>query len=134
MTLTTTKHQEVWTFARSNFSARGPTRDDQFPTEDRAINANADPKIEMGFIFHRPECTIAFNNLPHLRPTTYFIFGGKSPFSPPKARLDKERLTGIGIGGNGGVEAGKVKSHVFKDAGHFMPFVNVEDLANVMYS
>ncbi|KAL8898240.1 MAG: hypothetical protein Q9207_006804 [Kuettlingeria erythrocarpa] len=130
VTLTTTKHQEVWTFARSNFSARS----DQLSAEDRIINPNADPEKEMELLFYRPECTITFNNLPHVRPATYFIFGGKSPFSSRTARLEKERLTGTGTGGSGGAEAGKVRSHLFKDAGHFMPFVNFEDLANVVHA
>ncbi|KAI4197623.1 MAG: hypothetical protein LQ348_002129 [Seirophora lacunosa] len=134
VTLTTTKHQEVWTFARSNFSVQGPAHDEQLSAEDRVINPNADPRKEMQLLFYRPECTITFNNLPHVRPATYFVFGGRSPFSPSKARLEKERLTGTGIGGSGGVEVGKVRSYVFKDAGHFIPFVNVEALANVVHT
>ncbi|KAI4176715.1 MAG: hypothetical protein LQ346_007821 [Caloplaca aetnensis] len=130
VTLTTTKHQEVWTFARSNFSARA----DQLSAEDRIINPNADLEKEMELLFHRPECTITFNNLPHVRPAIYFIFGGKSSFSSATARLEIERLTGTGTGGSGGAEAGKVRSHLIKDCGHFMPFVNFEDLASVIHT
>ncbi|KAL8753488.1 MAG: hypothetical protein Q9199_005016 [Rusavskia elegans] len=33
---------------------------------------------------------------------------------------------------NGGVKAGQVQSHVFENAGHSLPFSNVEELADVV--
>ncbi|KAI4234723.1 MAG: hypothetical protein LQ349_003613 [Xanthoria aureola] len=135
VTLTTSKHQEVWTFIRSNFLSRGPVVDDGLRSteqQDRVINPNADPETEVPLRFYRPECTITFKNLPYVRPTTYYIFGAKSPFSPPEARKEKQDQTGTGVGGSGGVQAGKVQSHVFENGNHFLPFVNVEALAEVV--
>lgn len=135
VTLTTSKHQEVWTFIRSNFLSRGPVVDDgrrSTEQQDRVINPNADPETEVPLWFYRPECTITFKNLPYVRPTTYYIFGAKSPFSPPQARKEKQDRTGTGVGGSGGVQAGKVQSHIFENGNHFLPFVDVEALAEVV--
>lgn len=43
-----------------------------------------------------------------------------------------EDRTESGVGGNGGVEAGQVQSHVFENGGHFLPLTNVEELADVV--
>ncbi|KAL8834223.1 MAG: hypothetical protein Q9170_003854 [Blastenia crenularia] len=131
VTLTTTKHQEVWTFARSNFSSSDSVDDNRLSAKDRLLNPSADMPIEAQWLFGRPECAVTFNNLPHLRPATCFIFGS-SPFSPSKLRTELKARTGTGVGGSGGVATGKVGSHTFEKGGHFLPFVDLEELAEVV--
>ncbi|KAL9596299.1 MAG: hypothetical protein Q9219_005894 [cf. Caloplaca sp. 3 TL-2023] len=129
VTLTTTKHQEVWTFVRSNFTPRDDSSDERISAKDRLLNPSADNALEAQLLFGRPECAVTYDNLPHLRPATYFIFGGKSPFSPADASADKVARTGIGVGGSGGTKDGKVESYTFETDGHFLPFTKVEEVA-----
>ncbi|KAI4109134.1 MAG: hypothetical protein LQ339_001940 [Xanthoria mediterranea] len=126
VTLTTSKHQEVWTFARSNFSPPDPAR-------DRLVNPNAvigTPDEDL--MFSRSECEVTFNKLPHVRPAVLYIHGSKSQFNGAEQIQAIQDHTGRGIGGNGGIETGQVQSHVFENAGHFLPFTHVEELAIVI--
>ena len=129
VTLQTTKHQEVWSFARSNFTARTSTLGGHMSNDERLLNPNVDPNFDLPLLFSRSECLVVFKNLPYVRPTVYYIYGEKSPFSPPQARMEKERNTGTGIGGNGSAKAGRVKSHVVENGDHFLPFTDPERLA-----
>ncbi|KAL8716634.1 MAG: hypothetical protein Q9225_006053 [Loekoesia sp. 1 TL-2023] len=133
VTLTATKHREVWSYARSNFSTQDTVYDGHLSAKEQLINPSADSSIEAQMLFGRPEWSVTFDNLPHLRPATYFIFGGQSPFSPPKARTEKESRTGTGVdGSSGGIENAKVKSHIFENYGHFLPFANVKEVAEIV--
>lgn len=67
-----------------------------------------------------------------VRPTTYYNLGGKSPFSRPQARKEKEKSTRTGIEGSSGVRAVKVKPHVLGNGAHFLPFTDVDKLAEVV--
>ncbi|KAL8806335.1 MAG: hypothetical protein Q9223_004023 [Gallowayella weberi] len=132
VTLTTTKHQEVWTFARSNFTPQTSANDGHISNEERLLNPNADPGFDLPLLFNRSECLVTHRNLPHVRPFVYYVYGGKSPFSPPQARMKKESCTGTGIGGNGGAKAGNVKTYVVENGDHFLPFTNPNGLAETM--
>lgn len=126
VTLTTSKHQEVWTFARSNFSPPDPAR-------DRLVNPNAVVGTpDEVLMFSRSECGVTFNNLPHVRPAVCYIYGSNSQFTSAEKIQAIEDRTGTGIGGNGGIDAGQVQSHVFENGGHFIPFTHVEELAVVI--
>ena len=118
VTLTTTKHQEVFTFLRPNF-------DGVDVNGNPIVNSRTHPDLDMKALdiypFYRPEPTAVFTDLPRLRPGTLYIFGGRSDLSPPDLRKQKMERTGTGVGGSGGAKAGKVKEVVLEDVGHLVP-------------
>ena len=118
VTLMTTKHQEVFTFLRPNFDgvdANGKLK----------INRRTHPDLDLGGPdiqpFYRPEPLIVLSDLPRLRPGALYIFGGQSHVSAPDQRNEKMELTGTGVGGSGGAQAGKVRAVVLEDVGHLIP-------------
>ena len=113
VTLTTSKHQEAWSYARANFEP-------ETAKLDRLLLPENDPIIEIPYLTTRPECLIAMRNLPQLRPSVLYVFGGKSPLSPPRAQDRRLQLTGTGVGGSGGVAAAKVEKHILENAGHLV--------------
>ena len=122
VTLTTTKHQEAWSFTTPNL---GPE------SLDRLLLVDWHRERERPFLFSRPECWSAFRNLPFLRPSVKWIFGGKSYLSAPAAQDSKMETTGTGAGGNGGAEAGAVEKAVLLEGEHFLCFQQVGWCANV---
>ena len=126
VTLTTTKHQEVWTFLRPNFAGRDL---EGKPVYNRSSHADLDRAIPATYPFYRPEPTIAFNNLPFLRPSVLYIFGGKSNLAAPEWRKQKLDITGIGTGGSGGAREGRVKEVLFEAVGHLVAMEAVTDTA-----
>ena len=114
VTLTTTKHQEVFTFVRPSF--------DDLDVQGKP-KRQTHPDMETPDLrpFYRPEPAIALRDLPYLRPSVLYIFGGKSGMSTPKLRQQKMDLTGTGVGGSGGVPEDRVKAILFPDAGHMIP-------------
>ena len=58
-----------------------------------------------------------------------YIFGELSPLSASQSRTEKLATTGIGLGGSGGVEAGRVKDIIVKDTGHLIPMEKVVETA-----
>ncbi|EGC41274.1 toxin biosynthesis protein [Histoplasma capsulatum var. duboisii H88] len=124
VTLTTTRHQEVFTFSRPNFD----------PPNTRPINRLTHPDLAPGityaFPFYRPEAALTFARLPHLRPSVLYVFADKSDMCLPhhcQAKLDN---AGIGVGGSGGVADGRVKSVLLKDVGHLIPMEAVGETAD----
>ena len=118
VTLTTTKHQEVFTFLRPNFDGVDATGK---PTANRRTHPDLDIKAGDTYPFYRPEPGAVFNDLPRLRPGALYIFGGRSHLSPPDLRKQKMERTGTGIGGSGGSKMDRVKEVVFEDVGHLVP-------------
>ena len=118
VTLTTTKHQEVFTFLRPNF-------DRVDANNKQLVNRRTHPDLDVGDpeidLFYRPEPVVVFNDLPRLRPSTLYIFGGQSQFSTPDLRKQKVERTGTGVGGSGGTEADRVREVVIEDVGHLVP-------------
>ena len=121
VTLTTTKHQEVFTFLRPNFPTPG------HPVLNHTTHPDLDPSVpaEHLYPFYRPESASTFRRLPYLRPSVLYIFGGASDISLPQWRKDKLEATGIGIGGSGGAanKEGRVKGVTLDDIGHLIPMV-----------
>lgn len=118
VTLTTTKHQEVFAFLRPKY--------DSWDTDGKLIvNRRTHPDLDWRHVdthpFYRPEVSAVFNDLPRLRPSTLYIFGGQSELSTPGFRKQKMERTGTGVGGSGGAEANRVKEVVFEDVGHLIP-------------
>lgn len=136
-TLTTTKHQEVITYLRPYFTSMSRNGTELVerrqapdlilsPSQKFTSEAINEPKILQ---LYRAEQQIAYTNLPHLRPTVLYMFGGKSEVSQPQAQDAKMALTGTGIGGSGGAAEGKVAKIVLEDAGHLLPMEQVENCA-----
>ncbi|KAL9123099.1 MAG: hypothetical protein Q9187_000350 [Circinaria calcarea] len=126
VTLTTTKHQEVWTFLRPNFAEMHLERK---PVYDRSSHPDLDQADPTTYPFYRPELAVAFRNLPFLRPSVLYIFGGKSNMANPEWRKKKLDITGIGTGGSGGAKEGRVKEVLFEEVGHLVAMEAVTDTA-----
>jgi hypothetical protein len=128
-TLTTTKHQEVWSFLRPNFEGSDPE------TSINRVDRLLFPDIhsaQRGLLFYRPEVAIAHEYLIYLRPSVLFIFGAKSYLSAPERQDEKMERTGSGLGGSGGAKAGEVEKYVFESLGHMAPLENVKACASVI--
>ncbi|KAI9367932.1 Alpha/beta hydrolase family-domain-containing protein [Aspergillus egyptiacus] len=116
VTLKTTFHQEVFTFSRPNYD--GPPG---FAVPvNKVTHPDLDPDHLGSWPFYRPEPSRVFAQLPHLRPSVLYIFGGTSDMSPPTMIADKLAHTGTGLGGSGGVVAGRVRDVVLKGIGHLV--------------
>lgn len=126
VTLTTTKHQEAWSYVRSNFAPKSLDPND--PTQ-RLLSPDLDPTNEGAYLFHRAESILALQGLPHLRPSVLWVFGSQSPINTPELQDEKMALSGTGLGGNGGVITGRVERVIIQDAAHMVPFEKVEDCA-----
>ncbi|PNP42127.1 hypothetical protein TGAMA5MH_05808 [Trichoderma gamsii] len=118
--LTTTKHQEVFTFVRPLWPAVDPTTNtitnpSLIPDHDFDLQTLIQTPV------YRPEQNATFLRLPHLRPPILYIFGGTSTVSPPRIVKEKLDTTGVGVGGSGGVRAGRVKHVIHPESGHLVP-------------
>jgi len=125
VTLRTPKHQEVFTFLR-------PTPEASMLVDlglpERISHPDYEP-VHGATPFYRPEPIRTFQNLPLLRPSVFYIFGEQSDLSRPEMMKDKLENTGTGLGGSGGVAAGRVQHVVIKDTGHLIPMEKVDETA-----
>ena len=124
VTLTTTKHQEVLTFARptpksSMLVAMG--------LPQRLTHPDFDPELDGNGPFYRPEPIRTFLNLPFLRPSVLYVFGETSVFSDSQSMREKVENTGTGSGGSGGMAKGRVQQVVIEGAGHLVPMEKVDE-------
>lgn len=126
VTLTTTKHQEVFSFLRSSFPRPGTPPETYSPP--RSTHADI-PATNPAMPFYRPEPIITFSNLPYLRPRCFYVFAEKSPLSSAQNMREKLEVTGTGVSGSGGVKEGGVGSVLMKKAGHFVPFERTKETA-----
>ena len=124
VTLTTSKHQEVFHFLRPNFN--------NLDADGKSVlNRPTHPDISEHHpdSFYRPEMSSIFQTLPNLRPGALYIFGGRSEISLPRLRQQKIETTGTGIGGSGGAKNGRVKEVLLDDIGHLIPMEAVNGCA-----
>lgn len=126
VTLSTTKHQEVFTFLRPNYEGSGH---DGRPV-DRRKHPDVHPGLETIYPFYRPEIPRIFFRLPEVRPSVLYVFGELSYLSSPEATETKLNQTGIGVGGSGGVQHGKVKGVTLKNVGHLVAMEAVKECAD----
>lgn len=151
VTLATTKHQEVVSYLRPNFSDIQPASGDGSQSHN-LMNETVVPANDIAEIvrvdehdlpdvmgpkdaispFYRPEPIIAHLGLPHLRPSVLYLFGGKSPVSIPELREAKLKRTGVGVSGSGGARKNRVKGVVVPRGTHFLPMERVEECAEAM--
>lgn len=118
VTLTTTKHQEVFTFMRPSHDALTP---DGAAVADPDLVPDMDCTHGVMAPIYRPEPGLVFDELPHLRPNVLWVFGGSSYMSLEAMREEKVSATGVGVGGSGGVAAGRVTQVVGEGWGHLIP-------------
>ncbi|KAL6897022.1 Alpha/beta hydrolase family domain-containing protein [Trichoderma evansii] len=118
--LTTTKHQEVFTFIRPLWPALDPSTN-LITNPSLAPDHDLEPGTPAAMPIYRPEGNNTAARLPHLRPPVLYIFGGQSNVSPPHLIQEKLDTTGVGVGGSGGVKAGRVKHVIYPDNGHLVP-------------
>lgn len=116
VTLTSTLHQEVFTFSRPNYDRPPGTN---IPV-NKVTHPDLDPKSLDAYPFYRPESTRIFAQLPHLRPSVLYIFGSQSDISLPEVNAEKMATTGTGVGGSGGVQAGRVRDVTLDKIGHLV--------------
>ena len=122
VTLSTTKHQEVWTFLRPNFSGQDSEGN---PVYNKITHPDLDEKLPETYPFYRPEPPRTFENLPFVRPSVLYLFGETSGMSNPVWRKRKVESTGIGTGGSGGARDGRVKEIIIEKFGHMFPIEDV---------
>lgn len=117
VTLSTTKHQECFTFLRPSWPGLSV---DGSKVIDREKVPDIDPTGPPKFPFYRPEPTATFRRLAEVRPSVLYIFGAESGMSSPHFRQLKMNVTGTGVGGSGGAKEGRVKEVVLKGIGHLV--------------
>ncbi|KAJ6108272.1 hypothetical protein N7523_009595 [Penicillium sp. IBT 18751x] len=126
VTLRTTLHQEVFTFSRPNYN--------HVPGSGKPVNRVTHPDLDGNhqdsYPFYRPEPARIFSQLPHLRPSVLYVFAGKSDMCMPDMRADKLAMTGTGLGGSGGVAAGRVREVFLEDFGHLLAQEAVNECAD----
>ena len=127
VTLTTTKHQESWSYMRSNFEPLTHDRD-----IERLLSPDLDPDKESKNLFHRAEPGIVQEYLPYIRPSVLYMFGDNSPVSSVSAQEIMVNRTGVGLGGSGGIKEGQVAKVVLPEAGHLFPMEKVKACAELV--
>lgn len=122
VTLTTPKHQEVFTFVRPNFP--------RLPNDPPHELTHPDlPNEGLVTPFYAAAAQVTLNNIPYLRPSVFYIFGETSDLSAPEFTAQKMAMTGTGVGGSGGAKKGRVVEIVIKKTGHLIPMEKVEETA-----
>lgn len=129
ITLTTTKHMEVVTYYRPQAQVFDKTTGKRVPVMTDQIDRtklppDADPHLPSfsDFAFYRPEGgPQTADRLPNLRPGVLYIYGETSNVNPADIRQEKLELTGVGVGGSGGVKAGRVQLVTLEKYGHLVP-------------
>ncbi|KAL2808068.1 putative toxin biosynthesis protein [Aspergillus granulosus] len=124
VTLTTTKHQETWSASIANLEAESAGL-------DRLLLPDWDAENDRPYLVSRPEMWSTARNLPFLRPSVFWVFGGNCYLSSPAAQDFKMRVTGTGIGGSGGVAKGMVEKAVLPEGSHNVVLEEVEWSAGV---
>ncbi|KAF2017910.1 toxin biosynthesis protein [Aaosphaeria arxii CBS 175.79] len=126
VTLSTTKHQEAWSFIRSIFPPR--SSGGEVDMQEQLLTSDYGG-VHSKYVFHRPEAVLAFRALSTLQPAVYWIFAEQSYINPPKSRNEKVRRTGAEIRGRGGVT-----STVVAKSNHNLPLTQVTETASLVAS
>lgn len=121
VTLTTTKHQEVFTYYRPRPREGHLDRDKESPDERRRRLPDEGPHVDPDFPFYRPEPPTLTDRLPALRPGVLWLFGERSQVCTPDSFDETVGVTGTGTGGSGGVAAGRVEAVTVPGYGHLVP-------------
>ncbi|RFU35408.1 Acting on peptide bonds (peptidase)/Acylglycerol lipase/Carboxylesterase, partial [Scytalidium lignicola] len=131
ITLSTTKHQECFTFLRPSWEGMS---EDGEAVINRSLIPDMNPDSPVKFPFYRAEPPNTMMRLGELRPSVLYIFGGTSPMSSPPERKKKIDITGISTGGSGGAKAGRVIEITLEDVGHLVAMEASEQCADSITS
>ena len=123
---TTPKEQIVTLIARCNpekFGV-GPGGLENLTLEQRGKVPDVDPEAwTSSGGFYRTELKGAWDLLAHVRPWVLYVNGDNSPFfGRPTTRDERAKITGTGVGGNGGLRLGAVEQEIIKDGTHTLVF------------
>ncbi|KAH6999448.1 Alpha/beta hydrolase family-domain-containing protein [Ilyonectria destructans] len=121
VTLTTTKPQEVFNLVRPSWHAYDLKGKELIHPE---LVPDLDPSLNIRWPTHPvycPEGTSTVRRLPNVRPSVFYVFGGKSNISTLELQDEKMTLTGSGVGGSGGQAKGRVKKVVGEKNSHLIP-------------
>ncbi|KAJ5319953.1 hypothetical protein PENANT_c040G01922 [Penicillium antarcticum] len=135
VTLTSTKHQEVMQYVRSNFGGHRPLGQQETttgPLHEPLFQADVIGPVSKTSPFYRSEPVIAWKLLDHVRPSVLYVFGGTSPISKPELCAEILQRTGAGIGGSGGMMSEQVKSVRIERSGHQVPLEEVAETASAI--
>lgn len=133
VTLTTTKHQEVFTFLRPTFDAHAYANlGAQLGGSTDVPYAEYTPEAALpDQPFERAESVITFHMLPFVRPSVLYVFGSESHCTSCEPTADKVETTGVGIGGSGGASRGQVAEVTVEGVGHLIPMEAVAKTAEL---
>ncbi|KAL8826399.1 MAG: hypothetical protein Q9191_003826 [Dirinaria sp. TL-2023a] len=123
VTLTTPRHQEVFTYLRPNFNRPDSGTGESGASVATHPDLDTTLPSELIYPFYRPETASTLRNLPYVRPGVFYIFGETSEVSRPEYVKEKLETTGIGAGGSGGAKAGRVKGVTLSGVGHLVSMV-----------
>ncbi|KAM7213418.1 Alpha/beta hydrolase family domain containing protein [Rhypophila decipiens] len=126
VTLTTSKHQELFTFLRPTYNHVSKAEVGSLRDKDPIL----DEEFGKDWPFYRSEPLAVFKRLPEVRPSVLYIFGGTSDLSTPELRKAKMEITGAGVGGSGGAKEGRVQEIVLEGTGHLVAMERVGDCAD----
>ncbi|THC92780.1 hypothetical protein EYZ11_007741 [Aspergillus tanneri] len=137
VTLTTTKAQEAWTYLRFNATPRAGVDNPHDPMErllgpDVAVAGKEGDNNNRDYVTVSPWPCLGFEFLPYVRPSTLYVFGDKSHINIPDRRREKLQRTGTGLGGNGGVAAGRVRADIIPGTSHLAPLEKVSYTARIL--
>ncbi|KAL5364738.1 hypothetical protein BJX96DRAFT_157851 [Aspergillus floccosus] len=129
VTLTTPLAKELASFARPYYNLPVPGAGPDH-LRNRLTHPDLDPQLKTVMPFYRPEIAQMFYQLPYLRPSVLYIFASESPICQAEMRADRLQNTGTGVGGSGGVAAGRVREAVLQGCSHQVPFEAVDACAD----
>ena len=133
VTLSTSKHQEVFSVARPAYpSSLDKALTEFVPTRESHpdyLPYGTDNIYQPPVPFYRPESSIISLQLPSLRPHVLFITPTFSTVANAATRAEVIGFTGRGQGGSGGLEEGAVKEVIMEGSDHFVPFSKPAEVA-----
>ncbi|KAF2202542.1 alpha/beta-hydrolase [Delitschia confertaspora ATCC 74209] len=131
VTLTTTKHQESWSYVRSTFAPVPP--EDKLNKQERILTTDLMTPGQASVMFSRAEPALALHFLPYVQVPILWVFAQKSYINgDPVQREDLISRAGTAVRGSGGRESGAVESVVVEKVGHLMPLEKVEATADAI--
>lgn len=124
VTLATTKHQEAMTYTYIRPGAHTSVLPGETAGE-KVVGARPKRRV------YGSEPLLAMKSLPHIAPSVLIVSGSTSSLYSDGSHTNGARVTGTKFGGNGGMDAGRVRHEVIEQAGHAVPFEKVVETASV---
>ncbi|KAL4879337.1 Alpha/beta hydrolase family-domain-containing protein [Aspergillus karnatakaensis] len=126
VTLTSTKHQELFLYTRPNLNQHGDLglsgTAETSPPHDPLFYPDVLGDLPKGLKFYRYESILAWKLLPHVRPSVLYIGGGNAIMEKSGTLKKGAEATGTRWGGSGGMAYDRVRHVTILGAGHDVPF------------